>query len=240
MEELRRLACVDLKAIYHAFTKFIVSSNVRSLSQHFQDIHSTPNIKAADALCLQETWLDTDPRDHFEIYGFEKHSNSVGRGKGIITYFKSNFQFMCDKKNDTYQMTKICSDKEDVINIYRSVNTDSNKFINDLEDMFDSSKKTFIVGDLNICAITEKNHPVLFRIAQLGFLQKVEYPTHIEGRQIDHVFFFLPPLSQDSLCVKVVQQSSFFSDHDILFIVKVKHIVILLLQYFNILFIEKR
>ena len=49
----------------------------------------------------------------------EKHLNSVGHGKGIATYFISCYSFTMDVKTENYQMTKITSVSQDIINVYR-------------------------------------------------------------------------------------------------------------------------
>ena len=87
----------------------------------------------------------------------------------------------------------------------------------DLKKLFDAAKKTLLVGDLNICFKAERNHFTLTAIENLGFRQKVARPTHSGGRQIDHVFIFVPVLV-GGFEVEVIQQSPFFTDHDLLFI----------------------
>ena len=118
-------------------------------------------------------------------------------------------------------MTKIISEAQDVINIYRSVGASSDKFIKDLEKIFDSTKVTYLLGDFNLCFKTENNHPIIKKISHLGFEQKVEHATHIGGRLIDHIYIF-SPCNHDML-VKVQQQSPYFSDHDILSVIEVRN-----------------
>ena len=96
----------------------VTSCNIRSISANFKGFISTPNIRKAQALCLQETWLDEDFSDHFEIEGFVREINSIGRGKGIITFYKPSYTCSINVKSDKYQMTKIVSEAQDIINIY--------------------------------------------------------------------------------------------------------------------------
>ena len=137
-----------------------------------------------------------------------------------INKFKTKFTFDIDIATETYQMTKISSSSQDIINIYRSQGAPSFQFSSDLRTMFNYEKETLIVGDLNICFANERTHLVLQDIEKLGFTQKVQYPTHREGRQIDHVYIFSPDTAVKSN-VGVFQQSPFFSDHDILFVTQV-------------------
>ena len=55
-----------------------------------------------------------------------------------------------------------------------------------------------------------------------GFQQLVSSVTHMEGRQIDQVFLF-DPENCDTSSLEVTQQSSYFSDHDILYVYKVEN-----------------
>ena len=217
MQELDRMRRLALNNNH--LRKSIVSCNIRSLSSHFEDLITTPELTDADVICLQETWLNPSDTDGFEIEGFVKHLNSVGCGKGIATYCKVHFTSCVDVKCDKYQMTKISSDSRDIINIYRSGGAPSENFKNDLRDLFDPKKETFLVGDFNLCFNTDEIHPVLKDIVTLGFEQKVEFPTHIEGRLIDHVYFFSPTTEERHM--KVKQQSPYFTDHDILYVIDV-------------------
>ena len=220
MDELDRLNNVSLNSKYHQFKRCIISCNIRSLSRHFQSLKSIPRLDSADVICCQETWLSNTDADGFEIDGFQLHLNSVGRGKGIATYHKSNYIFVEDTTRINQQMTKISSQSQDIINVYMSSGASSSLFNEDILKLFDCTKTTFIVGDFNICFKAENNHPVLRNLEKIGFVQKVLAPTHIEGRQIDHVFVFYPDHATYAK-TEVVQQSSFFGDHDIIFVTQV-------------------
>ena len=115
-------------------------------------------------------------------------------------------------------MTKISSRNEDVINIYRSEGASSEQLIHDIKNLFNRKKKTFIVGDLNICYSKERFHRVLRALSSLGFKSMVQYPTHLSGGYIDHLHVYSPPDSEQEIKVKVQQQGVYFTDHDILLI----------------------
>ena len=100
--------------------------------------------------------------------------------------------------------------------MYRSSSSAfSGIFIDDLIDNFDETKKTVITGDLNICYISENNHPILRKLKAMKFKQNVKSPTHREGRQIDHVFLYSPQFNEDAK-MDVLQFGQFFTDHDLL------------------------
>ena len=90
--------------------------------------------------------------------------------------------------------------------------------------------------DLNY-SVFAKKHPVLRNIMNFGFKQMVQFSTHMAGRLIDLVFHFSP--NDNHQCVKVKQQSPYFTDHDMLFVVVVSSIKPLLFHslilYFRIL-----
>ena len=80
----------------------------------------------------------------------------------------------------------------DVINVYRSVGAENNAFVEDLVGMITSGKQTLILGDFNICYISEFSNLVFQELRSKGFKQLVKHPTHMEGRLIDLVFFLNP------------------------------------------------
>ena len=190
MNELERLTELAVKSEDNR--KGVLSCNVRSLSKHIKDIMSWPKLRFAEVICFQETWLDPHQSIDLFISGFKQHYNSVGPGKGIATYFKDDYILEKDITREMYQMTKICSENQDIINVYRSARAPSSQFITDLTSLFCFTKKTLVVGDLNICFKSEQNNLILRALANLGLKQKVKRATHREGRQIDYVYIFLP------------------------------------------------
>ena len=97
--------------------------------------------------------------------------------------------------------------------MYRSAGANNNDFIEDLCGLVIHGKQTFILGDFNICYISEFSNKVFQVLRSKGFKQIVKYPTHIEGRLIDVVFYFCP---DPGTCYEVKQQSQFFTDHDLI------------------------
>ena len=212
----------------------IISCNIRSLVKHFKDFTSYPQKELANVICLQETWFDPIKTNDFEIEGLQKHFNSIGAGKGIATYFSNSYNFVMDITNEKYQITKIKSKKHDIINVYRSATASSSQLLSDLKIMFDNKQQTLIVGDFNICYLSELNHKVIKTIKELGFQQKVLAPTHMGGRLLDHVYIFTPD-SEDNPGVEVEQQSVYFTDHDLLFVRQVTcylNYIVHLLKFF--------
>ena len=131
----------------------------------------------------------------------------------------SDFQWVQDVQCDKYQMTKVTSQSLDIINIYRSEGAITENFKKDLRMLFNAKKATYLVGDFNLCFKSESSHPVMREIRNLGFEQMVKFPTHLAGRLIDHVHFFSP--NDHPQCIKVRQQSPYFTDHDLLSVIVV-------------------
>ena len=201
------------------YKTFLICCNIRSLSRHFTQLRTSPSVHDAAVICLQETWLDPkfDYSAHFEFEDMRKFVNSVGPGKGIVTYSKHEYSLEKNIQTSHYQITKITSATLDIINIYRSSSdVSSSCLIMDLSSLFNKNKKTLLVGDLNICFINERQHKILIEIEKHGFKQQVKYPTHSAGRQIDHVYYFSP--SEDTPSLEVEQVGQFFTDHDMLIV----------------------
>jgi len=90
LEELTRLEEVNSKQIEENITvSKIYSLNCRSLKKHYDDIKSDEDILESDVICLQETWIEDDHicTENYRIPSFSIHSNSCGRGIGIIIYY---------------------------------------------------------------------------------------------------------------------------------------------------------
>ena len=124
-----------------------------------------------------------------------------------------------DVQCEKYQMSKLSSDSQDIINIYRSEGAQSDDFKKDLKKLFNCYKDTYLVGDFNLCYKSDRNHPILKEIRLLGFEQMVKFPTHMAGRLLDHVHFYSS--SGETPIIKVQQESPYFSDHDILLVSEV-------------------
>jgi len=223
MNELNSMKCkaINLKRTWN----IVISCNIRSLPQNHKNFISTPGIMNSDVLCLQETWLHQQQIYDFKIDGFQVHPNSIGRGKGIVTYFKGAYSMKKDIKKEKYQMTKISSNIRDVVNVYRSQGANSVFFIEDLKTLFDRTKEVFIVGDFNICSKTQKLHYILQEIKELGFVNQVKYPTHIAGGYIDYVWVYFPYGNSDK-SIEVFHQCPYFTDHDMLWVKEVREIAI--------------
>jgi len=187
------------------------SFNIRSQEKNFIHLMKNVDIRTAEVICLQETWLKPgDAVGTFVTDGFTSHFNSRGRGTGIVTYFPQAFTFSMDIKHARYQMTKIISEYLEIVNVYRSSDAPAT-FLSDLQTLLNPAKLTYIAGDFNICYLTNKQHKVIQHLEACGFRQVVTSATHTEGHLLDHFYSNSPT---DDINVK--QESLYFSDHDVL------------------------
>ena len=110
-------------------------------------------------------------------------------------------------------MTKLRSKSQVLINIYRSQGANNESFIWDVLELIDLNEHTIIVGDFNVCFQKNPTHIIFQTLRDLGFLQLVKNPTHINGGLIDLVFVLCSNLH---ITYEVIQQAQYYTDHDIL------------------------
>ena len=193
----------------------IVSLNCQSLRNKMMHIQDDQVLLMGDIICLSETWLESDTVvPELDLQGYELHLNSVGHGKGLATYFKRNkFNFHADVKHNDFQMTKIVSTDIEVISVYRSSGSRYCDITNSLMSLLDTSKKTIVCGDFNICLSANRDNEVTKQLAQIGMNQYVEEATHIQGGLIDHIYS-----NNDE--IEVTQYSPYYcaNDHDALLV----------------------
>ena len=208
MEELRKMA---KKADDHKkkIQNSIISCNIRSIQKNLQNFTSTSAFKRAGVICLQETWLDPLFQTPYFLVGWQQQVNSVGRGRGIITFYQIGYSLDEDITSENYQMTKIKSESTDIINVYRSANANNNNFIEDLKHLINIKKDVLILGDFNICYESQSQNKIFGELKGIGFQQLVQIPTHTEGGLIDLVFFHS---TDREAAPSVFQESQFFTD----------------------------
>ena len=190
----------------------IISCNIRSFQKNFPHLLSAKASQRAYVLCLQETWLAPSMENDYQVSGWTQHNNSVGRGKGITTLYKSPFTFLLDINRPQHQLTKLTSVEIDIINVYRSTDADSKTFLSDLSKIIDD-KKTLIIGDFNLCFLSDAGHHIFKFFERYGFYQLVKRSTHIKGRIIDLAFL---NRGFDEKHWKLSQHSTFYTDHDLI------------------------
>ena len=197
----------------------IFSLNCQSLMPKMEHIREDPVVGQSDIICLSETWLHSDGRDDkLEINGYQLHTNIVGNGRGLATYFKnSQFKHQCDVKETTFQLTKLTSNNVDVISVYRSNGAKLEQLSVHLLEMIDPLKITVFCGDLNICFKADRSNKLISMLEAQGFEQFVKEATHIQGGLLDHAYI---NKSNRSIEVDVSLHSPYYcaKDHDAILI----------------------
>ena len=194
----------------------IMCMNVRSLREHIRDVEHTVRNRNFSILCLQETWLYNDEiSEEYKLENFVCDLTSQGRGKGIATYFKNNFEVQDKVCTNECQFAIITSDKLSVINVYRSSGCNCKIFCEWLELKMDVDKPTIICGDFNIDFRESNNQISKFLKDKMKFQQIVVESTHEKGSVLDQVWINAPLFEK----VEVEQTCMRFSDHDMIKIV---------------------
>ena len=184
----------------------IITMNIRSLRKSYQDVVRLFEFQPSDVICLQETWLmpGEDPAK-FTVGGMIPWLNSVGLGKGLATYCSSPFKLKQHYCLEDCQLTKISSEKLEIINVYRS--SQCKVFENELETLMNIKKPTIVCGDTNI-NVGAGSSQLMDLMTNLGFKQLVTGSTHDRGGCIDQVFV------NSFLNAKVEKTRVQFTDHD--------------------------
>ena len=184
----------------------IISMNIRSLRKSYADVVRLFEFNPSDVICLQETWLmpGEDPTN-YTIGGMIPWLNSVGFGKGLATYCSSPFQLKQHYCLEDCQLTKITSEKLDIINVYRS--SQCRVFEDELKSLINVKKPTIVCGDTNI-NVAAGSCQLLDLMTNLGFNQLVTGSTHDKGGCIDQVFV------NSFLHATVEKTRVQFTDHD--------------------------
>ena len=191
----------------------IMSLNCAGMRAHKEDIVQDNRVLKADIIHLIETSLEENEECPLVLPSFSIHNISVGKGKGITTFFKPNiFTPQEDYITSKMQISKFISVDLDVINVYRSDRGNPNELIGQLLSMISGDKATIISGDFNICSFRIPKNQISKGLYERGFKQLVKEPTHIMGGHIDHVYWS----DRDNHWREpaIERHSPYYSDHD--------------------------
>ena len=95
--------------------------------------------------------------------------------------------------------------------LYRNSRTPLNVFSCQLSNFIRSFKIDIILGDFNINAFEEEAYSSLLDVMN-GYEMVVDFPTHIDGGLLDHIYLHTELLEQFD--VQVLRKMVNFSDHD--------------------------
>ena len=190
----------------------ILSLNILSLQKHYPEVVKLLETMRPSVLCLQETWIPPQSVG-FKVPGYEVQLNSVGRGRGIATYFKAGSTPRSDLNEVDCQLTAISCKDFDVVNVYRS---SSCQDISSLLLRIISEAPAIVCGDFNIDLRKNgsQQRKIISSMRCFGFEQLVKESTHDKGGLLDHVYVSEELKSRITIEKKCVR----FSDHDLIVI----------------------
>ena len=187
----------------------ISSLNARSLQQHYKDLQKDEFIMKSDIICIQETWLEADPKE--QISQFETHYIHR-RSKGIAVFTKLEPIHLRNFETNACSIIKATYINFDLINVYRFSGENSIiQFTEEVLPLLDLERTQIIVGDMNIDLLKTSHNFYSHSLEQKGFEQMVRRPTHVLGGLIDHVYFYSPKM--EASCTLYKQHTVFWSDH---------------------------
>ena len=116
--------------------------------------------------------------------------NNVGRGKGLVIYYREEKATARNIYTDeNLQLSVVSNQAVEIIGFYRSAG-DKN-FISAVENLIQPSKFYLLIGDLNICSKSYSHHAVFKDLSRLGFKLITEQSTHILGGYLDQAWIKL-------------------------------------------------
>ena len=230
LEETERLSSISLN-INPSFWKKqmkkavkIITLNCAGLKEHFKDIETDDTLQMGNIINLIETSLETNEEELFTLEGYKVHHITIGKGKGISTYYKANiFKHEDDFIKTDMQISKFSTENLDILAVYRTSKGNSVELLNKLVELISHGNPTVITGDFNICfQVNGNNRMSQGLIKKENFSQLMNEPTHILGRHIDHAYWRDPMnMWMDPV---LERYSPYYSDHDASCITLVKQV----------------
>ncbi|KAI8512099.1 hypothetical protein Bbelb_111990 [Branchiostoma belcheri] len=193
--------------------------NIRSYTEHLQDLKADRSTLPVDVFCFVETFL----QKHQQIELFIPETRAfraerIGRGGGVMNLAKQDVNptdlhiAVQGLEHIATTVTK-ASTTVNIINIYRPPSLPEAVFIGKLQNLLHQlpwNIMTVILGDFNFDLLKCPPPQILPVMRQFGFSQQVQVPTTDYGTLLDHVY--VRGHGQDSVQVSV--QDTYYTDHD--------------------------
>ena len=190
--------------------------NIAGLNYHYLDLKHDPTLMKADVLHLSETSLRPDEEeglDHLDILpGHARSMNSIGNGKGLVSYHNNDFKFITNIKEANYQISVLSSQLVQSIAVYRSQSAKPSVVKEAIVSLIHKDKVNIVTGDFNICTKKEPNNVITGCLLELNFKLLQSEATHMKGGTIDHTYIrdtkgiFEEPVLH--------RYSPYYTDHD--------------------------
>ena len=166
-------------------------------------------LRHSDIITLTETWLDSDPSEHFGKYS-PFFLNKGSKGIAVLSRLIPKSVKKFEDREATILVTKY--EQFNLISVYRPPDHHNiEEFTRDIQNCLDFSKSMIICGDFNYDLLKQPRNQFSTWLKKIGFQQIVTHSTHIKGGLLDHVYFFSP----NSMSCKLFKiHPVYYSDHD--------------------------
>lgn len=164
----------------------VFSLNIGGLRSKFDDIKYDPVLRSADVIFLRETWLeDQDNEEDFKLEGYNLYLTSLGTGKGLATYIKSqrchNKIYETVEKN--LQMQQFQIDGIFLTCVYRGQANVS--FETKVTEQYHRGKISLICGHFDSCYQEHSGNKIYTVFRELGYKKLPTFASHLNGSHID-------------------------------------------------------
>ena len=144
---------------------------------------------------------------------FTEASNGRGKGCGRFSLSSRKLSNETTVVKENYQMMSVVDETDpnfpyQMVLMYLSNGCSFSQVVQDLSCLLVPNFTTIIIGDLNFDK-KDKNDLTSF-LSKKKFSQQVSWPTHIQGRTLDHCYV------SKNIHVKVTRHSPYYSDHSAL------------------------
>lgn len=196
----------EILKINNNFLNFkILSSNIRSLAKHFEEleIFLSHFNEPFDCIVLTETW-NIENINLYKIEGYDILYNKghYNQNDGIVLYIKKGliYNYQIDKINNVSAINlniQLLNFTINIIAIYKSPSINSREFILDFYQYLKTVKTNadykIILGDINIDIIKQNDisNEYLNTLCEYEYKSTINKFTRIDGESkscIDHIF----------------------------------------------------
>ena len=185
--------------------------NCRSIKNKFENVTADKCLLMGTVLFLMETWLEPEDDGEYQLPNFDANFSNRGRGKGIATYYKSDFQHKINVNYHGFSISKLESEDIILLGVYRSNDGSLVSLFDEIEDLITEEKLCVIGGDMNINLLKQPNNFFISKMKENKFEQYVRKATHTEGGLIDHIYI-RQGIKKISWAVEHLPK--YYSDHD--------------------------
>ena len=143
---------------------------------------------------------------------FTEASNGRGKGCGMFSLSSRKMSQQTSVIKEKYQLMKVVDETTkdfpyQLILVYLSSGCPLSQVVDDLDCLLVPNMTTIITGDFNF---DKKETNILTNFLKESFLQVVNWPTHIQGRTLDHCYV------SKNVNVQLTRHSPYYSDHSAL------------------------